>query len=86
MIVFIMHKFKMPEMTLKSKFSYLAFQMLRPRSKANCRFRPNIKSEAQFLSMPTEGTRVYNLLFHFLLIYNISQKFLKYLFTFFTNP
>ena len=65
MIVFIMHKFKMPEMTLKSKFSYLAFQMLRPRSKANCRFRPNTKSEAQFLSMPTEGTRVYNLLFFY---------------------
>ena len=61
MILFIMHKFRMAEMTVKSKFSYLAFQTLRQKSKANCRFQPNTKSKAQFLSIPTDSTPDYNL-------------------------
>lgn len=66
MILFIMHKFRMAEITVKSKFSYLAFQTLRQRSKANCRFQPNTKSKAQLLSIPTDSTQVYNLLTCFL--------------------
>lgn len=62
MFLFIMHKLRMAEMTVKSKFSYLAFQTLRQKSKANCRFQPNTKSKAQFLSIPTDSTQDYNLL------------------------
>ena len=65
MILFIMHKFRMAEMTVKSKFIYLAFQTLRQRSKANCRFQPNTK-KAQFLGIPTDSTQVCNLLTCFL--------------------
>ena len=66
MILFIMHKFRMTEITVKSKFSYLAFQTLRQKSKANCILQPNTKSKAQLLSIPTESKQVYNLLTCFL--------------------
>lgn len=66
MFLFIMHKLRMAEMTVKSKFSYLAFQTLRQKPKANCRFQPNTKSKAQFLSIPTDSTQGYNLLTCFL--------------------